>query len=201
MSVQLLAGEIRNRIVEVRKMRFGDVAANPRNPKYHPANQRNAIRGSVRELGFGTVPIVYVSQRLGGKVAWGDGHLRGNEFADYVGDVALTDYTDEEIDKFLLYADPIAAMAEYESQQLDSLLKSVQTGDEALQAMLAGLAQEAGLYRPELSPTMANSTVTADDVTTTAERLNSRFDSGVDEQVEMLCPHCGETFFIKKTDL
>lgn len=142
----LTVDEIQSRIVDVRKMRFGDVFANPRNPKRHPANQRAALRGSVRELGFGTVPIAYTSRRLGGKIAWGDGHLRGDEFADYVGDVAVTDYTDEEIDKFILYADPIAAMAEHDATLLDALLKEVQTGDAALQEMLAGLAAEAGLY-------------------------------------------------------
>lgn len=145
MSQPLTTDEIRKRIVKVVPMRLGDILPNPRNPKSHPKQQREALRGSVRELGFGTIPIAYTSQRLGGKLVFGDGHMRGDEFADFVTDVAITDYTDEEIDKFLLYADPIAAMAEYESQQLDSLLRDVNSGDEALQKMLAGLATSAGL--------------------------------------------------------
>lgn len=141
MSQPLTTDEIRKRIVKVVPMRLGDILPNPRNPKSHPKQQREALRGSVRELGFGTIPIAYTSQRLGGKLAFGDGHMRGDEFADFVTDVAITDYTDEEIDKFLLYADPIAAMAEYESQQLDGLLRDISTNDEALQAMVAELGK------------------------------------------------------------
>lgn len=146
MSKPLAVEEIRDRIVEVKEVRFGSILNNPKNPKSHPANQRDAFRGSVRQLGVGTIPIAYYSQRAGGQLVWGDGHMRGSELADYVGKVGVTDFTDEEIDAFLLYADPIAAMAEYESQQLDGLLRQVQTGDEALQAMLAGLAESVELY-------------------------------------------------------
>lgn len=171
MSKPLSVDEIRNRIVRVERIRLGDISPNPRNPKKHPQAQRDAIRGSVRELGFGTVPIAYTSQRLGGKLAFGDGHMRGDEFAELVTDVAITDYTDEEIDKFLLYADPIAAMAEYEAAQLDSLLRDVQTSDEALQAMLAGMAESAGLYQDKKPVADPGTQVTE----TEAERLAKEY--------------------------
>lgn len=132
-------------------MRFGDVKAHPRNPKIHPANQRAAFRGSVAELGFTSVPLAYISARNGNAITWADGHLRGSEVADYEGSVAILDIDDAEADKLLLYADPIAAMAEYESAQLDSLMRDVQTSDEALMAMLASMAEEAGLY-PDKTP-------------------------------------------------
>lgn len=146
MSVQLLAGEIRNRIKEVRKVRFAEIANHPRNPKKHGEAQRKAFRGSIAELGFVSVPLAYVSERNGGKLTWADGHLRGSEVNGYTGDVAILDIDDAEADKLLLYADPIAAMAEYESQQLDGLLRDISTNDQALQQMLAGMAKEAGLY-------------------------------------------------------
>lgn len=41
-SKPLTIDEIRNRITEVRRMRFGDVANHPDNPKIHPDNQRAA---------------------------------------------------------------------------------------------------------------------------------------------------------------
>lgn len=174
----LTPDEIRKRIVKVVPMRLGDILPNPRNPKSHPKQQREALRGSVRELGFGTVPIAYTSQRLGGKLAFGDGHMRGDEFADFVTDVAITDYTDEEIDKFLLYADPIAAMAEYESQRLDSLLRDVNTDDESLMKMLTDLAQQSGLY-PDGAPDVQF----------------KEYDESVADDVEMIeCPHCGKDF-------
>lgn len=178
MSKPLSTDEIRKRIIKVVPMRLGDILPNPANPKSHPTSQRAALRGSVRELGFGTVPIAYTSAKLGGKLAFGDGHMRGDEFADFVTDVAITDYTDEEIDKFLLYADPIAAMAQYEAAQLDGLLKSVSTGDEALMAMLADLAQQSGLY-PDGAPDVQF----------------KEYDESVADDVEMVtCPHCGGEF-------
>lgn len=137
----LTASEIRNRVVEVRKVRFDSIANHPRNPRKHGENQRQAFRGSVQELGFVSVPLAYVNGA--GNLQWCDGHLRGSETGDYIGDVAILDLTDAEADKLLLYADPIAAMAEYESQQLSGLLKSVNTSDEALQKMLDGLADAA----------------------------------------------------------
>lgn len=65
MSKPLAVDEIRNRIKEVRKVRFVDIKAHPRNPKIHGDNQRKAFRGSVQELGFTSVPLVYVSERNG----------------------------------------------------------------------------------------------------------------------------------------
>lgn len=147
----LATDEIRNRIKEVRKVRFGEIANHPRNPKRHPQAQREAFRGSVRELGFVSVPLAYYSERENG-LCWADGHLRGSETSSYTGDVAILDIDDAEADKLLLYADPIAAMAEYESQQLDGLLREVQTGDEALQKMLVGLAESVDLYPAQVEP-------------------------------------------------
>lgn len=142
MNQTLTTDEIRNRIVEVRKVKFGEIANHPRNPKKHPEAQRKAFRGSLQELGFVSVPLAYHSERTG-KLTWADGHLRGSEVNGYTGDVAILDIDDAEADKLLLYADPIAAMAEYESQQLEGLLKSVNTGNEALQKLLDSLADEA----------------------------------------------------------
>lgn len=135
----LTVDEIRNRVVEVRKVRFGDVANHPRNPKKHPDNQRAAFRGAVREIGFASVPVAYVNGQ--GVLTWADGHLRGSEAADYVGDVAILDITDTEADLLLVTADPIAALAQTDAAALDALLQSVNTGDEALQQMLADMAE------------------------------------------------------------
>lgn len=168
---------IRNRIKEIKRLKFSEIANHPRNPKKHGESQRKAFRGSIAELGFVSVPLAYHSERTG-KLTWADGHLRGSEVNGYTGDVAILDIDDAEADKLLLYADPIAAMAEYESQQLDSLLKSVNTGDEALQAMLADLAQQSGLY-PDGAPDVQF----------------KEYDESVADDVEMVtCPHCGGKF-------
>jgi hypothetical protein len=44
--------------------------------------------------------------------------------------------------------DPIAAMAAADKEQLDALLREVQTGDAAVMAMIEGLAVRAGIIPP-----------------------------------------------------
>lgn len=147
MAKPLTADEVRNRIVEVRKMRFGDIAPHKRNPKIHPDSQRDAFRGAVREIGFTSVPVAYVNGD--GVLTWADGHLRGSEVADYIGDVAILDITDAEAELLLVTADPIAALAEQDAEKLEELLRDVNTGDAALQQMLADMAEGVGIVPPD----------------------------------------------------
>lgn len=144
MSKALSVDEIRNRIIEVRKVRFGDIADDPRNPKNHPPAQREALRGAIREIGFASVPLARHSE-LTGKLTWADGHMRGSELADYVGDVAILDINDAEAALMLATFDPLAAMAETNAERLRDVLAEVRTGEAALQAMLAEMAERAGI--------------------------------------------------------
>jgi len=118
--------EIRSRIKGIERVRFGDVQPHPRNPKIHPQNQREAFRGVVRELGFVSIPIAYHSERTGG-LTWADGHLRGEEVADYVGEVAILDIDDKEADYLLVTADPIYFPRVFKETALDRLLLNCST--------------------------------------------------------------------------
>lgn len=141
----LLPNEVRNRIVEVRRTRFGDIAPLPLNPKSHPDFQRQAFRGAVRQVGFGSVPLAYWSAKLD-KWAWVDGHMRGDELADYVGDVAFTDFDDKEVEFMLVTLDPISYLARTDTEILGSLLADVQAESAAVQEMIARYAEGAGLF-------------------------------------------------------
>lgn len=140
------AADVRNRISEVRRVRFGDVQAHPGNFRRHPANQRKALEGVVGEVGFASVPLAYHSQRNGGGLTWLDGHLRSEAFPDYEGDVAVLDVDDGEAALLLATLDPLAALATHDAEALDALLRDVQTGDAAVQELLADVAAQAGLY-------------------------------------------------------
>lgn len=140
------AADVRNRIQEVRRVRFGDVQAHPGNFRRHPANQRRALEGVVGEVGFASVPLAYHSQRNGGGLTWLDGHLRSEAFPDYEGDVAVLDVDDSEAALLLATLDPLAALATHDAEALDALLRDVQTGDAAVQELLADVAAQAGLY-------------------------------------------------------
>ena len=76
-----------------------------------------------------------------------DGHLRADTSPDTLWPCLVLDVDDAEADKLLATFDPLAAMAEPDPVKLDALLREIDTGSEALQKMLAELADDAGLYQ------------------------------------------------------
>lgn len=136
----------RNRIVGHGEEAPDQLLANPANWRIHPKNQQDALSGVLNELGW--IQSVVVSQRSGHVV---DGHLRvalaisRNEPSV---PVVYVDLDEAEEKLALISLDPLAAMAATDREQLAALLEEVSTGDAALQAMLDGLAQDAGLVPP-----------------------------------------------------
>jgi len=135
----------RDRIVEVREERLGDVAGHPQNPKVHPGRQAEALRGVVREIGWAGVPLAYYSERNGGRLTFLDGHLRGAQFPEQQVRVAVTDPNDAEADLFLLTFDPLAQMAEVDKEHAAALFASVEAQDAHVAQLLKGLAALSGV--------------------------------------------------------
>ena len=120
------------------------LTANPGNYRRHPAAQRRALRGSLNELGI-IAPVIW--NVTTGRLL--DGHARVDEYLEAgVVEVPriLVEVPADKESLALLSLDPIAAMAEADKDALDSLLREVNTSDDGLQDMLAGLAKDAGLY-------------------------------------------------------
>ena len=144
--------------------------AHPHNFRRHPAKQREALRGSLNELGI--VAAVIVNQRSGHIL---DGHARVEEYLTAGIEKVPVVYVDLPEDKealALLSLDPIAAMAEADTEALDGLLREVATGEAGLQAMLADLAEDAGIIPPDVD--------------------FKEYDESVADEVEYLeCPECG----------
>lgn len=133
-----------NRIVGSGSKPASQFLANPLNFRRHPQNQRAAVKGSLDELGW--VQNVLENVRTGNLI---DGHERvwqalQNDDANVP--FIQVDLSEEEERLALAILDPISALAETDKDQLDALLREVQTDDEALQKMLAELAKESGLY-------------------------------------------------------
>jgi len=131
--------QIRNRIKTIKNVRLGDIADNPRNPKFHPARQSEVIQGIVSEVGWAGVPLVYKSARLGGELSFVDGHLRKREFPDLEVKVAVTDLTDEEADYLLVTYDPVGSLAVLERDKMTELLENISSDSEAINAFLVDL--------------------------------------------------------------
>jgi len=98
------------------------------------------------EVGKISALHAWYSERNGGKLTYFDGHLRRDLRPDEEWTILITDLTDEEADYALSTFDPIAAMADADAAALDALLQSVNSGEEAVQQILADLAQSVGLY-------------------------------------------------------
>lgn len=139
----------RDRIVEVKRMRVRDIAGHPQNPKDHPKRQRDVLAASLSEVGKADVLRAYYSRKTGEPVLtlW-DGHLRQNLNPDAEWWIAITDLDDAEAALMLATFDPIAALTETNAERLAGVLAEVQTGEAALQAMLAEMAAKSGLTPP-----------------------------------------------------
>lgn len=133
-----------NRVVGYDTVPPDQLLAHPGNFRRHPAAQREALRGSLNELGV--IAPVLVNRMTGHLL---DGHARVEEYLSAGLELVPVAYVEVDPEKeslALLSLDPIAAMAEADKEALDLLLHEAATSEQGLQEMMAGLAEEAGLY-------------------------------------------------------
>jgi DNA modification methylase len=133
----------RSRIVGHGEEAPDQLLANPLNFRIHPKPQQDALAGVLSEVGW--VQDVIVNQQTGHVI---DGHLRvslaiGRREPSIP--VVYVDLDEAEEKLILATIDPLSAMAATDAEKLDELLREVSTGDAAVQQMLSGLAQDAGL--------------------------------------------------------
>jgi len=138
--------DYRNRIVGLEYVSARDIESHPGNWRDHPKPQVEALRGILAEIGIADAILAYRSERAGGKLVTIDGHLR-KDAAPQTWPVLVLDVTDTEADYILATHDPLAAMAQADAAALDALLASVNSGDDAVQAMVGQMGAEAELTR------------------------------------------------------
>lgn len=165
-----------NRILGYTTKRASELAANPSNWRTHPQRQRDAVRASLRELGW--IGAVVENVRTGFLV---DGHERVWQALENDEEVPVlqVDLTEDEERLALAVFDPITNMAETDAGILDELLREVNTGEAALQALLAGLATDAGITPPDFMP------------------VDVSEQPRLDQKAPVTCPHCGAEFVPK----
>ena len=166
----------RNRIVGYGTKPADQFTANPLNYRRHPQRQRDAVNASLREIGWVATVIENIQTGLlldGHERVWQA--LQNNEEVPYL----QVDLTETEEKLALAIFDPITNMAETDADMLDALLKDVSTGDTALQALLAELAEDAGIVPPDFSP------------------VGIEDQPRLDQKTPVTCPHCGGEFVPK----
>lgn len=77
------------------------------------------------------------------------------------------------------------------------MLKDWQEQSIALGEMLA--AED--IFNPTLNPLMSNAQYTDEEIRRKAEELANKFAKPGDDKVEVICPQCGEIFFINKDEV
>jgi hypothetical protein len=130
----------RNRVVNLTNETPEDLLANPANVRRHPGNQRDAMRGSLDELGWAAPVIV---NDVTGHVL--DGHLRIEEAITAGAPIIPTVHvalTEPEERLFLAVFDPIGALARNDQNRLDELIAALDTENPALIELLGSLCGE-----------------------------------------------------------
>jgi DNA modification methylase len=136
------ADGVRDRIVELVRVRAGDLVDHEANWRRHPARQRAALAAMLEEIGYANA---LVARRDGDAIILIDGHLRKSLDQDQVVPVLVLDVTAAEAEKLLLTLDPISALARPHPEALAALLERVRASSEAVADLFEGLARAAGL--------------------------------------------------------
>lgn len=141
---------IRDRIVELRRVKASELRPNPRNWRTHPPAQQDALRGLLSEIGYADALLARVLDDGGLELI--DGHLRAETTPELLVPVLVLDVTQAEAATLLATLDPLAALAGADGPKLEQLLSEVHTDNPAVGKLLADLASAAASHEPDSSP-------------------------------------------------
>jgi hypothetical protein len=141
----------RHRIKGHRRIRAGDLVPHELNPRRHPEAQRAALAALYEEIGFARSLLAY--ELPDGRLKLIDGHLRQSMDPDMEVEVEILDVTDDEARKLLLSLDPLALLADYDTQALDRLREVTTTDSEAIQNLWHSLAANDAVVQERLART------------------------------------------------
>ena len=137
---------IRDRVVELRKVPANTIRPNPWNWRLHPQTQRDVLAETVKDIGFAGALI---ARETPDGLELVDGHLRQDMFGDSLVPVLIVDMTDEEVRRLLATLDPIGAMAQTDTEALTTLLDALDINGEATRSLLEYLVENGG-FEPEM---------------------------------------------------
>ena len=166
---------VRNRIIEMRKVRAGDLLPDPRNYRGHPKSQRDALRTIWDRVGNADVLI---TRETPDGLMLVDGHLRADE-SDPNAEISVivTDLDEGEAGEVLATLDPLAAMAEIDTEALQALVDGMaDRADDALASLLHEMHEIDIGHVPDFEP------ASIDD------------QSLLDRNRLIKCPECGHEF-------
>jgi hypothetical protein len=135
---------IRDRVVELRRMRAGELLDHPLNWRAHTEKQGETLEAVLREVGWAGAALAYPRDE-DGKLVLIDGHLRKQLHPDRVIPVLVTDLNDAEALKLLLSYDYIGTLAGFDKALLVEAQREVAFEEPDLQALMSEMAAKAGV--------------------------------------------------------
>jgi DNA modification methylase len=139
---------IKDRIVELRRVRASELIAHPRNFRRHPPAQIAALRGVLEAIGYASA---LVGRDTPQGVVLIDGHARAELDPSQIVPVLILDVTEAEADTLLASLDPIGAMAEIDQDALEALLLDTNISTAELLAHLQTLTSSDAPRTPSWS--------------------------------------------------
>lgn len=141
---------VRDRIVELRRVRAADLRRHPHNWRIHPERQRSAMSAVLAEVGYADALI---ARRLpDGALELIDGHLRAETTPDVEVPVLVVDLDEREAALLLAVHDPLAGMAETDDGTLGELLGQVDRERTEVADLLTSIVGTAAASSPEYEP-------------------------------------------------
>ena len=159
--------DIRDRIVELRRVKASELKPHPKNWRTHPVEQQDAMRGILAEVGIADAVL---ARETDDGLQLIDGHLRAEIAPDTEWPVLVLDVNEEEAKLILATHDPLAAMADINMDMLTGLVTELEIDNDEIQSMLADLMP------PDFLP------VGIDE------------QGRLDEKAKVTCPECGHEF-------
>src|SRR5438105_9784558 len=130
---------IRNRIKDHRRVRAGDLVPHELNFRLHPEHQRAALQALYAEVGFARSLLAY--ELPDGRLKLIDGHLRRDLDPNMEVDVEVLDVNDDEARALLLSIDPLAALAQTQTELHERLMDLTPTDSLELEAAWRSAAE------------------------------------------------------------
>jgi DNA modification methylase len=130
--------KIRDRIVDFRRVRAGDLLPDPRNWRDHPKGQRTALEEVLAKIGY--ADVLLTRETPDGLMLF-DGHLRADLDDNQQVPVIVTDLNEKEAGTMLATLDPLAGMAGAIEAKLLALRSELDIESEALNKELDWLAR------------------------------------------------------------
>ena len=131
---------MRDRVLELRRVRGSKLRAHRLNWRRHPVGQRSALSALFEEVGFAGALL---ARELGdGSLELIDGHLRAELAAEEEVPVLVLDVDEQEAAKLLALVDPLGDLAEPQGDLLAKLVDEMEVQRESLSVVLAELQGE-----------------------------------------------------------